>query len=33
MAYRVDYFDSSKPSILVHDGTLNKDTHITKIVR
>jgi hypothetical protein len=31
MAYRVDYFDSSKPSILVHDGTLNKDTHITLV--
>lgn len=31
MAYRVDYFDSTKPSIIVQDGTLNKDTHVTLV--
>lgn len=31
MAYRVDYFDSTKPSILVQDGTLNTSTHLTLV--
>jgi hypothetical protein len=28
MAYRVNYFDSTKPSILVQDGTIDKSTHL-----
>ena len=31
MAYRVDYFDSTKPSILVQDGALNTSTHLTLV--